>query len=203
MIDSPAQFPTAYDFSTLATIGHPMKRAIRSLFVVFAISFAPFTPAMATSSIYLCITDPAYAGELTLVGFVGCTTVLSSSLNGFLEGTAPTSREIRVQKLTDSSSNPLFGAFAAGSTIGEVKIRTVSTGGNPTEFRALRLLNTRVTSFSAIVTPSDPLLAEDVGFTFEKLETSYRKQRVDGSYSAWTYECWNVVTQTATALACP
>lgn len=179
-----------------------MTKSIRWILAFATIFFVPCTSAMAASSLYLCITDPGFAGDVTVIAYAGCSTVISSDLNAFLEATTPTSRELRVQKQTDSASNSLLGAFAAGTTIGEVKIKTVTSGGTPTEFRTYRLLNTRISSFAAPVAATDTSVVENVGFTFEKMETSFRKQNSGGAWLPWTYVCWNVVNQSVTPTAC-
>lgn len=179
-----------------------MTKTIRSFLILLTICFVPCTSAMASSSLFLCVTDPGFAGDATLSGYSGCSIVVTSDINAFLEGSVATSRELRIQKQTDSSSNALFEAFAAGTTIGELKIKTVTTGETPTEFRTYRLLNARVSSYAAPVAASDSLLAENVGFTFEKLQTSFRKLNSQGAPLPWTYVCWDVVNQSVTASPC-
>ena len=156
----------------------------------------------AATSMYLCVTDAGFAGDVTVVGYSGCSVVISSDLNAFLEGAMPTSRELRVQKPVDSSSNPLLGALAAGTTIAELKVRISSVGASPAEFRSIRLLNARVSSFAAPNAATDAALIDNVGFTFEKLETAFRKQNQSGQYLPWTYVCWNLVSHSVTSAAC-
>lgn len=156
--------------------------------------------AMAQTSAFLCI--DGVPGNETAPGVVGCSRLASGDIQAFLEGNTPTLREIRVEKVIDSASNPLLRAMVQATTFNTVRIR-VRTGTN-FETVTYRLLNTRVTSFSQRTRDGDPDAWTAVAFAPVRLETRQQFQDpVTGEPGPANFTCWNLANGTITTSACP
>jgi hypothetical protein len=156
--------------------------------------------ARAQTSAFLCI--DGVAGNETAPGVVGCSRLASGDVNAFLEGNSPTLREIRVEKVIDSASNPLLRAMVQGTTFNTVRIRI--RNGNGFETVTYRLLNTRVTSFGQRTRDGEQEAWTAVAFAPVRLETRQQFQDpVTGEPGPANFTCWNLGNGTITTSACP
>jgi type VI protein secretion system component Hcp len=177
--------------------------AIKLLIASFAVLTANVAPA--ASNAYLCITDPGYKGESIATGFTGCSDV-DFGQTGFIDGSTPIARDIKLDKVYDTMSNPLRTAMVNQKMLNEVKIRMTTTNGGagPLEFFDLRLIGAHVDSaamsWSSGGTGSP---SETIGFSAASIEVAYFPLTKAGTLGTPDYTCWNVVTNTATNSACP
>lgn len=171
------------------------------LFVLIA------NPAYAAANAYLCITDPGYKGESLATGFTNCSDLVDFGQTGFVDGSTPIARDIKLDKNYDSMSNPLRTAMVSLTTLGEVKIRLTKTTGAPApvEFYDLRLLGARVDSAAVSWNSGGggpP--TETIGFSAASIEVKYTPVNpMTGALGTPIYTCWNVAANTAVNNACP
>jgi type VI protein secretion system component Hcp len=179
--------------------------AIKLLIASFALLIANVAPA--ASDAYLCITDPGYKGESIATGFTGCSELVDFGQTGFIDGSTPIARDIKLDKFYDTMSNPLRTAMVNQKMLNEVKIRMINTvgAGGPLEFFDLRLIGAHVDSAAMSWSSGGGVASptETIGFSAASIEVAYYPLTKTGSLGTPDYTCWNVVTNTATNSACP
>lgn len=179
---------------------YTLQWLIAMLFLMIA------NPAHAATDAYLCITDPGYKGESTAMGFTNCSDLVDFGQTGFLDGSTPIARDIKLDKFYDTMSNPLHTAMVNLKTLNEVKVRLTKTGGTGSslEFFDLRLLGAQVDSaaesWNSGVSGSP---TETIGFSAASIEVKYTPVNSTGMLGTPIYTCWNVAANTATNSACP
>jgi len=179
--------------------------AAKLLIASFAILIANLAQAAAASA-YLCITDSGYRGESTAAGFGGCSNLADFGQTGFIDGSTPIPRDIKLDKFYDSMSNPLRTAMVNQTTLNEIKIRmTISTGASgPLEFFDLRLRGARVDSAAMSWTSGNVgSPTETIGFSAAYIEVKYYPITQTGALGTPNLTCWDVATNTATNNSCP
>lgn len=157
--------------------------------------------ALAAPNIYLCVTDAGYAGDSN--SLANCSDVVSFTSTGFVDGTLPVARDIKLAKRFDSSSLTLRRAMVNATLLNEVKIRVFSTTPPPTEYEDIRLRDAHVASASFTTDVSGDLPTDNIAFTAARIEYSYRKPKQDGTFASAIFVCWDVANQTATNSTCP
>lgn len=180
------------------------RRAVTLLVVIFAMLFANL--ALAASSAYLCVTDAGYKGESSATGFLGCSELANLGQIGFIDGSTPIARDIKLDKFYDSMSNPLRTAMVNQTTLNEVKIRmTIPNNQNGTlEFFDLRLRGAHVDSATMSWSSGNEGRPTDaIAFSAAFIEVKYFPITQTGTLGTANYTCWNVAANTATNNACP
>jgi type VI protein secretion system component Hcp len=182
-----------------------MSRFTQMLIASVAMLLANFAQAAAADT-YLCITDGGYKGEATATGFSGCSVLADFGQTGFLDGSTPIPRDIKLNKSYDTMSSPLRTAMVNQTTLNEVKIRMVVTAGaaSPQEFFDLRLIGAHVDSDAISWTSGNvgsPI--ETVGFSAAYIEIKYFPENQLGTLGNPVSTCWNVASNTATNTTCP
>ncbi len=178
--------------------------AVKLLIAGFALLIA--NAATAASSAYLCVTDPGYRGESVATGFTGCSDLFDFAQTGFLDGSTPIARDIKLDKVYDSMSNPLRTAMVNQKMLNEVKIRMVTTGGasGPMEFFDIRLIGAHVDSDAMSWSSGNAgSPGETIGFSAASIEIEYFPLTKTGTLGTPNFSCWNVATNTATNSSCP
>jgi type VI protein secretion system component Hcp len=179
--------------------------AVKLLIASFAMLIANVAPA--ASDAYLCITDPGYKGESIATGFTGCSELVDFGQTGFIDGSTPIARDIKLDKFYDTMSNPLRTAMVNQTMLNEVKIRVINTGGaaGPLEFFDLRLIGAHVDSAAMSWSSGGGVASptETIGFSAANIEVKYYPLTKTGTLGNPVSTCWNVAANTATNTTCP
>ncbi len=180
------------------------RHSLHWLTAIFFVLIANAAHAQAGG--YLCIADAGYKGESQAVGFTNCSEISGFGQTGFLDGSTPIARDLKITKLYDTMSNPLRTAMVNRTTLSEVKIRLVRQSGGPAlaEFSDVRLLGAHVDSEAmSWSVGGDGPATDTIGFSAASIEVKYAPMTNAGTLGTAVYTCWNVAANTATNSTCP
>jgi type VI protein secretion system component Hcp len=180
-----------------------MNRFLRCVSAALLLGWGP-----AQAEIILCIAPlgggVTIQGESNLAGYANCIQVVAANDSAFLDAGSPEARDLRISKLLDSASLGLRRSLALGQNIPSASFNFITSGGGavPPPFWVVRLVNAQVTSMSMAATEVDRPV-ENLSFSAQKIEYTYRRLNPDGSVQSTAMSCWNLLTGTFASGTCP
>jgi type VI secretion system secreted protein Hcp len=137
-------------------------------------------------------TDAKHKGEIDLESFAFGVKQTGTAGTGGGGGTGKAEfSSFRFEKLYDTSSPKLFLGAADGEHFKSALVTFRKRSGEQQEFLTYKFDDVMVEHYDQGGTQQPPLL-EDVGFTFRKVEISYRPQNADGSLGDAVTASWDV-----------
>jgi type VI secretion system secreted protein Hcp len=135
--------------------------------------------------------DPRHQGEIELESFSWGEGRLTSAPGAAAAG-RPHIQDFHVTKWVDKASPLLMLAAASGQHFRSAVLTAQRPGTHPLEYLTVTLGDLVVSSYEIEAAAGQPLPADQVSFSFARIEMAYRAQRPDGTLDAPVSAGWDV-----------
>jgi type VI secretion system secreted protein Hcp len=135
--------------------------------------------------------DPRHPGEIEVESFSWGETHLAHAAGATSAG-RPTIQDFHVVKQIDKASPLLMLAAASGQHFTSAVLTAQRQGKEPQEYLTFTLGDLMVSSYQIAAPAEQPLPADQVSFSFSRIEMAYRPQRPDGTLDAPVSAGWDV-----------